>query len=484
MAATRYTPKKKSSPPRMHLRHETPRGKKLLRRSLFQLISTLYLTTSNPVSNAIAADTTARKRETILILGAGLAGLAAARELVRLGHDVVILEGRDRIGGRLWTSTKWTDLPLDLGASWIHGTEGNPLTDLARQAKAVTLETSYDRSVLYNTDGRELADDTEALFERLSKQFHDSLRAAQNQDSDQSVRQVIRRLAARLKNDPESVRLLNFLVSSQIEQEYAGSAERLSAHWYDNAESFDGADVIFAQGYRVIVELLSKELLIKTGQVVREIHWHEEPVRVVTSEAEFTADKLLITLPLGVLKSGAVKFNPPLPASKQKAISTLEMGVLNKCYLKFAEPFWPKEVDWLEYIPEKHGEWTEWVSLLRVTGQPVLLGFNAGARGREIEAWTDQQIVTSAMQPLRKIFGNKIPEPIDYQITRWSSDPLACGSYSFNPVGATPSMRELLAEPLDDVLYFAGEATDSDYFGTAHGAYLSGVRAAAELHAQ
>lgn len=381
----------------------------------------------------------------------------------------------------MWTSTKWRELPLDLGASWIHGVDGNPLTDLAVQAKAKTLETSYDRSVLYNTDGRELSDDQEKQLERLRKQLRDALKSAQNQDSDQSVRQVVSKLLAQLKNDPEIVRLLNFLVSSQIEQEYAGSAERLSAHWYDVAESFEGDDVIFAQGYRLIVDFLAKDLQIKTRELVREIHWQGESVRVVTSKSKYTADKVLVTLPLGVLKSGTVKFVPPLPASKRNAIAALEMGVLNKCYLKFEECFWPSDVDWLEYIPEKHGEWTEWVSFMRATGQPVLLGFNAGARGRVIESWTDQQIVASAMQTLRTMIGKEISDPIDYQITRWASDPLAGGSYSCNTVGATPEMREHLAESLDDALYFAGEATENDYFGTAHGAYLSGLRAASEM---
>lgn len=454
------------------------------RRSLMQLVTALYLSMFDPMRSSVLGSTINRKREKILIIGAGIAGLAAAKELVAKGHEVVVLEARDRNGGRLWTSNRWNELPLDLGASWIHGVDGNPLTDLASQAGAKTLETSYDRSVLYNVDGRELSDDQEQQLDRLRKQFNNALKSAQNQDSDQSIRRVADRLVTRLNNTPEAVRLLNFLISSQIEQEYAGSTESLSAHWYDIAESFEGGDVIFAQGYRVIVDFLAKGLQIKTSELVREIHWQEEQARVVTSKAEYTADKVLVTLPLGVLKAGTVKFDPSLPKSKQKAIDTLEMGVLNKCYLKFAKCFWPKDVDWLEYIPEKHGEWTEWVSFTRATGLPVLLGFNAGARGREIESWSDQQIVASAMQTLRKIYSTRIPEPIDYQITRWASDPLTGGSYSCNPVGVTPEMRENLAEPLDSVLYFAGEATNSDYFGTAHGAYLSGVRAAMEVDEQ
>ena len=110
-----------------------------------------------------------------------------------------------------------------------------------------------------------------------------------------------------------------------------------------------------------------------------------------------------------------------------------------------------------------------------------MLGFNAADRGREIEAWSDGQIVESAMKTLKTVFGANIPQPIDYQITRWASDPFAKGSYSYNAIGSTPKMRYALANPLNGQLFFAGEATNRDYFGTAHGAYLSGLRAARDV---
>lgn len=94
----------------------------------------------------------------MLVIGAGLAGLAAAREITRRGHHVVVLEARDRIGGRIWTSTQWPDAPLDLGATWIHGVTGNPISDLADQLGARRLVTSYNRAILYNTTGRLLSE--------------------------------------------------------------------------------------------------------------------------------------------------------------------------------------------------------------------------------------------------------------------------------------------------------------------------------------
>ena len=157
---------------------------------------------------------------------------------------------------------------------------------------------------------------------------------------------------------------------------------------------------------------------------------------------------------------------------------------LNKCYLRFSHAFWPDDIDWLEYIPQQHGEWTEWVSFQRATKLPVLLSFNAGDRGRDMEAWSDEKTVASAMSVLKTIFGHDIPHPVDHQITRWASDRFARGSYSFNALHATPAMRTALAQPLGGRLFFAGEASSKNHFGTAHGAYLSGVQAARDVLAQ
>ena len=111
----------------------------------------------------------------------------------------------------------------------------------------------------------------------------------------------------------------------------------------------------------------------------------------------------------------------------------------------------------------------------------ILLGFNSADRARELESWSDQEIVADAMETLRNIFGEDVPAPIDYQITRWGKDPFSLGSYSFNALGSTPDMRRVLAEPLGIKVFFAGEATERDYFGTAHGAYLSGLCAAKKI---
>ena len=451
------------------------------RRALLRLLSFLLLSRNTSARGGCRDQSTRRRGLRVLVIGAGLAGLAAAREITRQGHHVVVLEARDRIGGRIWTSTTWPDAPLDLGATWIHGVTGNPITDLADQLGARRLVTSYNRAVLYHTTGRLLSKAEAVQLDDIRTHVFAALRSVQASDSDRAVRQAVASVEQELAGHPAARRLLNFCLSSEIEQEYAGSADRLSAHWYDSAQEFDGDDALFARGFQIITEHLAQDVDVTLSQIVTEIRWQEPEVRVRTTHNEFTADRVVVTLPLGVLQHNQVRFVPELPEEKRTAISALGMGVLNKCYLRFPHAFWPHDVDWLEYIPAQHGEWTEWVSFRRAAQWPILLGFNSADRGHEIEAWSDEQIVASAMKTLTVIFGSTIPSPVDYQVTRWASDPFARGSYSYHPVGSTPAMRGALAQPLRKRLYFAGEATSTDYFGTAHGAYLSGVQAARDV---
>lgn len=430
---------------------------------------------------ALASITAAVPKKRIIVIGAGLSGLTAARELQRQGHEVVVLEARQRIGGRIWTSQKWADIPLDFGATWIHGVQGNPLTTLADQLQARRIPTSYDRAETYNTAGKPLSSAEQQRMNQLKSQIYQALKQAQNNSTDSSIRQALEPLLRQFTETSEAYRFINFILSSEMEQEYGGSAAQLSAYWYDNGKEFSGDDAIFVKGFHVMTDFLAQGLRIEQGQVVQSVDWQQSPVRVVTQKAQFTADHVIITLPLGVLQAKRVQFSPALPTAKQEAIAKLGMGVLNKCYLRFPSVFWPANVDWLEHVAAKHGVWTEWVSFKRAANQPILLGFNAADQGRAIEAWTDQQIVASAMQTLRTLYGNNIPNPIDYQITRWASDPFALGSYSYNAVGSTPTMRKALAAPVANKLFFAGEASQQDYFGTAHGAYLSGLRVAGEI---
>ena len=418
----------------------------------------------------------------ILVIGAGMAGISAANALKKAGRQVIVLEGRSRTGGRVWTSRAWPDTPLDLGGSWIHGQRGNPLTDLAKLAGASTLPTDYDNGLVYEADGSELSDRQYKKLETYGDEvLWECTDLEEKGAKDYSVQQAIDEYIAGEGLSDDERRYLDFYVNTTLEHEIAADANELSAQYTDDTEEFPGGDVLFPNGYGQLVDYLAGGLDIRLGHNVQKIAYTGRGVTVSTEQGEFSGEYALVTLPIGVLKKGNVAFTPGLPEEKREAIHSLGSGLLNKVYLRFPSAFWPKEPELFNYIGMEKGQWAEWYNFYHYLNKPVLMGFNAGSYARLLEQKSDQEIVTGAMRVLRTIYGKNIPEPQAWQITRWASDPFALGSYSFNGIGASVEMRKLLAKPVEDRLFFAGEATERDYPATVHGAYLSGLREAQRI---
>jgi monoamine oxidase len=388
------------------------------------------------------------------------------------GVPVTVLEARDRIGGRVHTSTRWPDLPMDLGASWIHGTQGNPLTALARAAGARVVQTDYDSALALDLTGREVAPDYDGADRLLAK----ALQGAEGAGADLSVWQAVTESDGWAAASEAERRMLRHVLNGTLEQEYGGSLARLSAWHGQDAEEFDGPDALFPGGFGQIAAHLARGLDLRLGHPVARV----EPGRVVLADGSEMAGRVVATVPLGVLQSGQIGFAEPLARARQAAIETLEMGLLNKVWLRFDRVAWPEDVDWIEWLGPEPGLWAQWVSLAQRLRAPVLLGFNAAETAREVETLDDRATVDAATQALRAMFGSAFPAPVAAQMTRWGQDPWALGSYSFNAVGTTPGMRSALqGADWDGALWFAGEACAEGYFGTAHGAVLSG-RAVAE----
>ncbi len=419
--------------------------------------------------------------ERVLIVGGGVSGLAAARHLHDADYDVAVLEARDHLGGRVWTDRS-TGFPLDMGANWIQGTRRNPITELADRLGLDRVATDWGRQIDYDADGTRNPlsgaqyGEWEGVLRRYTREF---VRRAPNT----TVQTMIG--AARRKGHLDSLsdRQLDYMLNSYVELQYSADAAELSVRGLWEGAAFGGRDVVFPEGYDAIVESLASGLSVHLSTVVTAIEQGRFGVQVRTDRGLFEADRVVVTLPLGVLKSGAVEFTPRLPPWKRRAIDRLAMGVLNKVWLVFAEVFWDPGPHWIGYLSEDKGRFSGWLNLAGHTGAPILLAFNAGEYGAAVEALTDEQTVEAAMRVLRTLYGTA-PDPVAARITRWKSDPFAYGSYSYLPPGARSGDRRRLARAVGDRLYFAGEATSWRYPATVHGAYLSGVRAADEIVAQ
>lgn len=417
----------------------------------------------------------------VLVLGAGIAGLAAAHTLTDNGWSVIVLEARNRVGGRMWTDLS-LGVPLDLGASWIHGVNGNPITKLAKQFGVKTVPTNDENSIEFAADGSELPDDEFVRMEELFEEIYEEVAGMQDStDEDMPLQAAFDQVIASRRLSEADLRRLNYYTHLVTALEYGADAKDLSLWWWDSDEEFGGVEVIFPGGYNQITDGLAKGLDIRLGEVVEIVRYGSDGVKVETSAGSYAAEKAVVTFPLGVLKQASVKFEPPLPESKQAAIDRLGMGVLNKVYLKFPEAFWGEDVETISYVGERLGEWCDWLSFVPFTSEPILMAFHGGDKGFALEDLSDDEIVAGAMQTLRMMFGDDIPQPEGVLITRWGKDPFSFGAYSHIPPFASGDDYDALAEPVDGVLFFAGEATSREYPSTVHGAYLSGVRAAEEM---
>lgn len=329
----------------------------------------------------------------VVVIGAGMAGLGAAQALVERGHDVIVLDARNRVGGRVHTDTIGSQ-PVDLGASWIHGVDGNPLVDLAEQADLERVPTDYDSIVVRDTSGGSI---DEGALDRARGRLLDAF-----DEADPSVGGAVDRSGRSLTEGERA--LMRYALTSEIEHEFAADAGELSVDAIDEGEEYPGGDALVPAGFRRLLTPLLGEYEIRTSTPVTRISHGSGGVVVSTDALEtIDADRVLVTVPLGVLKARSITFDPPLPDAKHQSIDRLGMGVLEKVVLRFDTVFWD-DADLLGFVGNDEGRFAEWLNLAPATDVPILVGFNAGSVGRNLLARSDTAVAAAAADVLTSMY--------------------------------------------------------------------------------
>lgn len=439
-------------------------------------------------------------KSTVVIIGAGLAGLAAARQLLALGHKVAVVEGRNRPGGRVYTKKMeggGQTAAADLGGSVITGIHGNPLGVLARQL-GLPLHKVREKCPLYQPNGLPVGADMDAKVETEFNKLLD--KANQLREQMGTVAEGIS-LGQTLETLREDAGIAENLCERQLfdwhlanlEYANAGLLSGLSLAFWDQDDPYEmGGDHCFLPGGNVrLVSALAEGVPIFYGKQVHTIRYGTSGVQVVTPTQVFEGDMALCTAPLGVLKKSMIKFEPELPQRKLDAIRRLGFGLLNKVAMLFPRIFWGSELDTFGHLaesPDRRGEFFLFYSYAAVSGGPLLLALVAGESAIDFERMHPTDAIQCVLAILRGIYepqGVTVPDPMQTVCTRWGGDPLSYGSYSNVAVGASGDDYDVLAESVGDGrLFFAGEATNRRYPATMHGALLSGLREAGNIAAQ
>lgn len=412
--------------------------------------------------------------KTVIVIGAGISGLAAAKKLKQHGFTVIVLEAQENVGGRIRTNRTF-GFPFDEGASWIHGPIGNPITNLALQSGAGTFLTDDDSVVVHDIQGLPYSD---SILTSTESQFELALEAVQNAGS---INQSFETVFNSLYPSQASSRLWRYLLSAFLEFNTGSDISKLSSKYFHDDEEFDGRDLIITNGFDKVTNFLAQGLDIKLNTRVSSIDYTQQKIKVTANGNLFEGDYVLVSVPLGVLKNNAITFTPTLPTDKTTAITKTNMGNINKFLLAWNTPFWHTHLQYIGYTPDIKGKFNYFLNVKKFSDATALMTFAFGDYATETESMSDNEIIYEIMGHLKSIYGSSIPNPTYMLRTKWGKNINSYGAYSFATNGTTTADFDTLSKHINNKLFFAGEHTNREYRGTVHGAYLSGIREADKI---
>jgi monoamine oxidase len=445
------------------------------------------------------------------IVGAGIAGITAAKELVDMGHKVHVFEAQSQIGGRI-KAIKKGGQTIDMGAAFLWGdqldytqaNEQNPLSALIKHLSTGCLEAVdfLENSPIYDSKGANIQPELMAhlkssAFQSRMKEFikiHQKIfvtKKTEQPNTDYPL-PCLSDLLALLFPPPLSQIDARFeqIIKISFLHKHGAGPQSVSLWNLFLENSYPGNDYLAAGAFSTLLDSMLKSIesrpnfKLSTNTVISAVekNTHKKSVLLRTANGkEFSVDRVLITVPLGVLKKNTLSFYPALSTEKQTAISALRMGKCNKIMLRFEKAFWPEDAQSLlifnsknqlcEYLNVDYFSTTKTATLV-----VTLYGIAADFGDK-----SDEEIIEKVLAPLQRIYPHSTPL-IDFFITRWESSPYTQGAFAYLGSKATPkNLRDMATPEWERLLFLAGEHTDELYYGSVHGAYLSGLRSSQSI---